>query len=386
MNKSPDENKVIQIHQTQISFEHTNYLIHFEKARYELEMATQSSEVKIIRDKMAAIQVYLRQTNQSLEIQNLAAEIKIRSERKLGNILSEIILHEGGRPKNCDTMSPFSSKLSDIGISRKQSSRWQQISSIPKILFEERLEVIKKRGEELTSVHFLSLASSINQEREQEIRRQRAVEEAKNTLPDERIKIIHGDFREFLTDIPNNSVDLIFTDPIYLREHLSDWSDLSLFASQKLKQGKLLACYSSTNILDESIKRLSEHLCYVWTMAVIYPSYQKPHFIYCIDGLWKPILLFSKGTYQPEGWIKDIINGDGITNEHHKWEQGIKEAEYIIKNLSVEHDLIVDPFLGSGTTALASKMLNRRFTGSDVDINAINISLSRLVQITNTSS
>ena len=377
MNEHSD-NKVIQLPQLKES----NYVIHLEKARYELELASQVSEVKIIRDKMAAIQVYLKQSGQSLEIQNIAAEIKIRSERKLGNILTEIIVHEGGRPQNRDTMSQFSSKLSDIGISRKQSSRWQQISCIPNILFEERLEVIKKRNEELTSVQFLSLASYLQRQRDRETRRESAANDAKDMLPDKRMQIIHGDFREVLDDIPDNSVDLIFTDPIYLKENLDDWSDLSLFASQKLKIGKLLVCYSSTNILDESIKRLSEHLKYVWTMAVVYPSAKKPHHVYRIDGRWKPILMFSNGIYQPDlQWICDVLGGDGITKEHHEWEQGIQEAEYIIKNLSFEHDLIVDPFLGSGTTALASKRLNRRFMGSDVDINAINITLSRLVQI-----
>ena len=378
MNEHSD-NKVIPLPQLKES----NYVTHLEKARYELEMASQVSEVKIIRDKMSAIQVYLKQTGQSLEIQNIAAEIKIRSERKLGSILTEIILHEGGRPKNSDTMSQFfPSKLSDIGISRKQSSRWQQISSIPNILFEERLEVIKKRGDELTSVEFLSLSAYLQRERDRETRRESAANDAKDILPDKRMQIIHGDFREVLKDIPDNSVDLIITDPIYLKENLSDWSDLSLFASQKLKIGKLLVCYSSTNILDESIKRLSEHLQYVWTLAVVYPSAKKPHHIYRINGLWKPILMFSNGIYQPDlQWICDVITGDGITKDHHEWEQGIKESEYIIKNLSVEHDLVVDPLLGSGTTALASKMLNRRFLGSDKDIDAINISLSRLVQI-----
>jgi site-specific DNA-methyltransferase (adenine-specific) len=377
MNEHPD-NKVIPLPQLKES----NYLTHLEKARSELELATQVDEVKKIRDKMAAIQMYLKQSGQGLEIQNLACEIKIRSERKLGTILTEIILHEGGRPKNSDTMSQFSSKLSDIGISRKQSSRWQQISSIPKILFEERLEVIKKRGDELTSVEFLSLSAYLQRQRDRETRRESAANDAKEILPDKRMQILHGDFREVLDDIPDNSVDLIVTDPIYLKENLDDWSNLSLFASQKLKIGKLLVCYSSANILDESIKRLSEHLKYVWTMAIFYPSAKKPHHVYRIDGRWKPILLFSNGTYQPDlQWICDVITGDGVTKDHHEWEQGIQESEYIIKNLSVEHDLVVDPFLGSGTTALASKRLNRRFMGSDVDINAVNISLSRLVQM-----
>ena len=53
---------------------------------------------------------------------------------------------------------------------------------------------------------------------------------------------------------------------------------------------------------------------------------------------------------------------------------------YVIENLSYENDLVVDPFLGSGISAVAAKRLNRRFVGCDVDRNAVNTTLARLAQ------
>jgi hypothetical protein len=43
-----------------------------------------------------------------------------------------------------------------------------------------------------------------------------------------------------------------------------------------------------------------------------------------------------------------------------------------------ENDLVVDPFLGSGTTAVAAKRLNRRFVGCDEDEHCVNEAKRRL--------
>ena len=92
------DGKVIRLPQVQQGedFEATKDLTHFDKARQELELATRIDEVKSIRDKAAAIQAYLKQSGESLEIQNMAAEIKIRAEQRAGEILSEMNLHKGG--------------------------------------------------------------------------------------------------------------------------------------------------------------------------------------------------------------------------------------------------------------------------------------------------
>lgn len=95
-------------------------------------------------------------------MQNHCAEIKIRAECRAGELLKETIPHGGGRPKNSDTMSP----LSDIGISRKQSSRWQAMASIPVETRERHIEEVKSDGKtELTSVGVLRLERKLRRDK-----------------------------------------------------------------------------------------------------------------------------------------------------------------------------------------------------------------------------
>lgn len=50
----------------------------------------------------------------------------------------------------------------------------------------------------------------------------------------------------------------------------------------------------------------------------------------------------------------------------------------LIENSTKENEIVLDPFLGVGTTAIASKELNRGFIGIELDENYFNISLKRV--------
>jgi len=109
-------------------------LTHFNRARRELELAASIDEVKEIRDKAEAMRIYARQAEYSLEMQNLCAEIQLRAERRLGEMLREVNPTER-RQTNLlrgRTMQPRDDapSLADIGISKSQSSRWQMIASV----------------------------------------------------------------------------------------------------------------------------------------------------------------------------------------------------------------------------------------------------------------
>ena len=50
----------------------------------------------------------------------------------------------------------------------------------------------------------------------------------------------------------------------------------------------------------------------------------------------------------------------------------------LIENFSKEKDIVYDPFLGTGTTAVVAKKLNRRFIGSEISKHFFKISSKRI--------
>ena len=153
-----------------------NQLAHFRKAKRELALVTRIDEVKEIRDKAEALRVYSQRAGESLEMQNNCAEIKIRAERRAGELLQEIDKSRGGRPtKTSNMMLQVSGPtLMELGVSRMQSSRWQTIANIPERMFERHVKETRARAEtgdaraELTTVGVLKLAK-----RQQRRQRQR---------------------------------------------------------------------------------------------------------------------------------------------------------------------------------------------------------------------
>ena len=67
----------------------------------------------------------------------------------------------------------------------------------------------------------------------------------------------------------------------------------------------------------------------------------------------------------------------GIINTHITVKP-LKLIEHLIRLFSKENSLIVDPFLGSGTTALACKNTNRRCIGIELNKEYYDISIERI--------
>lgn len=125
-------------------------------ARQALAEARTIHEVKDIRDKAEAVRMYLRAAGESLEAQNAAAEVKLWAERRGGEMLVEIIPHEGGRPKQSHDASV---SLESLGVLKDQSSRWQKIAGIDAEAFDQHIESVKADGKELTTASVLRLAT-----------------------------------------------------------------------------------------------------------------------------------------------------------------------------------------------------------------------------------
>src|SRR5229473_4862629 len=126
-------------------------LAHFDAIRQAIQKAATVDQAKGIRDKAEALRIYAKQSGQSLEVQNRCAEIKLRAERRAGEILSEMEKNKGARGKGVRFHDESAPTLAELGISQAQSHRWQKIAGIPVREFEGFIRERKREGKELTS-------------------------------------------------------------------------------------------------------------------------------------------------------------------------------------------------------------------------------------------
>jgi site-specific DNA-methyltransferase (adenine-specific) len=65
-------------------------------------------------------------------------------------------------------------------------------------------------------------------------------------------------------------------------------------------------------------------------------------------------------------------------NTPHPYQKPEKLLERVLSASSRPGDLVVDPFLGSGTTAVVAKRLGRKFIGFEKDADHVRLALKRL--------
>jgi len=213
-----------------------------------------------------------------------------------------------------------------------------------------------------------------------------------NNFENNNYKLFFGDFiKQSQNEIPDNSIDLIFTDPPYGKEYLSLYQELAKLAVRVLKPGGSLVFFAGHIILDEVIrifhefsltKNNSTKLKYWWTLAVKHSGKHTKIYPKHVFAEWKPLLWYVKGARANDlvisNTISDYIESISPSKVLHNWEQSTLEAEYIIKNLTLENQTVLDPMMGTGTTGIAALKLNRKFIGIEKDNETFEIAKSRI--------
>jgi len=127
-------------------------LVRYDKMCRAIDAVYEVDEVKDIRDKAIAFEVYARQARNT-EAERRACEIRLRAERKAGALLREREKAKGaaGNPggrgativrSDDPTAQPT---LRDLGISKQQSSDWQRLADVPQDQFEAALADTTRR-------------------------------------------------------------------------------------------------------------------------------------------------------------------------------------------------------------------------------------------------
>lgn len=182
--------------------------------------------------------------------------------------------------------------------------------------------------------------------------------------------------------IADNSIDMIFTDPPYPKEYLPCYQWLVSEAARILKPGGFVFAMAGQYWLDQiyTMFWLEKQLSYFWCYT-LYGAGDAPK-------IWprntvansKSLLAYYKVPAPKGPRLGNVLSqyvGRKDKRFHH-WGQCVDTARYYIDCFSWPGDLICDPFIGGGTTAVACELLGRRWIGCDVDRSALLTSKQRL--------
>jgi ParB family chromosome partitioning protein len=305
-----------------------------------------------------------------------------------------------GRPtKNGATVAPFSEwAAGQTGLAQRTIQHYVQLaeSIAPAVRDAIRRTPIASDGAELKSLASLEpsqqravaeliasrAAGSVREATRTLARREFLECDSAGELP-RGIEIRHGDFREVLGDL-RGQVDAIITDPPYLSEYLPLYGELAKLAAELLRPHGVLVVMTPHLHLLEVANRMTPHLRYRW-ICVYHMGDTKANVSEAkVATSWKPLLVLTRYDAENLRFVcSDYFSGargnsDGVEKTLHHWQQSLDGFTEIVQRFTEPGDLVVDPFLGSGTTALACLQLGRRFVGCDIDAGAVAIARRRV--------
>ena len=195
-------------------------------------------------------------------------------------------------------------------------------------------------------------------------------------------KIICGDCLEVMKGIPDKAIDLIVTDPPYgvnLAYETYDDTEENWFKMFSSLIPEIIRISKMAILPSCQIKRLPwiyQNFPPDWLICWYKGSTGCASFVGFND--WEPLLVYGKN--------KGVCMHDYFQSQpdpfksHHPCPKSVSWAKWLVLRASKESDIVLDPFLGSGTTAVACKELNRQYIGIEMNPKYIEIAQRRLAQ------
>jgi site-specific DNA-methyltransferase (adenine-specific) len=208
----------------------------------------------------------------------------------------------------------------------------------------------------------------------------------------------------WLRELPEESVDLVITDPAYesLEKHRAIGTTTRLKHSKASSNDwfKIFPNARFGELFRElyRVLRKDSHfylLCDAETMFIAKPEAEQAGFRFwkplvwdkCTIGMgyhyrarYEFILFFEKGKRRLNDLgIADIITVPRIRGGYPA-EKPVEVADVLIRQSSNGGDVVCDPFMGSGSVGIAALRLGRRFLGNDLNPEAVWIAAQRLRQ------
>lgn len=180
-------------------------------------------------------------------------------------------------------------------------------------------------------------------------------------------QIITGDARELAKSIPDESVDMVFCDPVY--NNIEDYAWLANESLRVLKPGgACLAWISKQKIIECHTAMLIPGLNYQTTLYYVVQCKQaRPLFLYGVINWTTPCLVFAKGRHKCSPFIVDTIVDAAPSQNTFEWQKNTGVIEKWLLSFTQPGDTVYDPFAGSGTVPAVCKMTGRNYIACEID-------------------
>jgi disulfide oxidoreductase YuzD len=207
-----------------------------------------------------------------------------------------------------------------------------------------------------------------------------APEAVSRNKSDTNVTLILNDFRSIDTAcIPDDSVDIIFTEPQDRKKFKANCELLGIISSRVLRNGGSLLISAAQDVLPVVLDYMKNSGLKYWWQIANQHGISEIHRERQVRVMWKPILWFVKGDrLRTSGLIHDSIESQPLSNGIHNWEQSADVAENLISDLTSESDVVFDPMMGTGATGIAAINSKRQFIGIEQDPQAFRIAEARI--------
>ncbi len=240
------------------------------------------------------------------------------------------------------------------------------------------------------------------------------------------INLIHGDCLEEMKKIPDGSVDLVLTDPPY-GTTACKWDTVIPFEpmweqlKRVTKKNGAIVLFGSQPFTSALVMSNVKMFKYEWIwdkvnlytgtlLANKYPLKRHENIILFCNGTpnynkqmrigqpysmvrnskgvgqhtntkYKRVKTINNGEHNPCS-ILEIEGGNKSEKGLHPTQKPIALMEYLINTYTNEGDTVLDFTMGSGTTGVACKNLNRNFIGIELDATYFDIAKKRIEELT----
>lgn len=198
---------------------------------------------------------------------------------------------------------------------------------------------------------------------------------------DKWVTIYHGDCLEILPQL-DLTVSAVVSDPPYPKEFLPHYPNWFAACDRLLSSPGTCIIMVGQMYLPVVFASFPPTWEYLWTgcceqrqmSAAIWPR--------GISTAWKPLVILGKGFTKFKNWQPDVITAQGgykVGKDLHKWGQAINQFTTAIARFAVD-GIVLDPLMGSGTTLMAAKILNRQSIGIDLEEKSCEVAARRCSQ------